>query len=168
MFRRALTCVVAVMLVVPVLADARAPGGPRVPSAQLQAWGSGAMTVSGRMVVTGTIPQRGQVVVIDRRGDATAYLAGESLTFRRGRATVRRAQGILFVTGSKVSVQVLGVDLSFSIAGNGVARLAGSGTYRLNGGRERSWGRGTIRVSPTSSTERRRATPPAQRRAQRR
>jgi hypothetical protein len=154
-FRRALMCVVAVMLLVPVLAEARGPGGPRVPSAQLQAWGSGAMTVAGRMVVTGTIPPRGQVVVIDRRGDATAFLAGEALTFRRGRATVRRAQGILFVTGGNVSVQVLGVDLSFSIAGNGQARLTGSGSYRLNGGPARDWGRGTIKVSPSSSSERR-------------
>ena len=156
MIRRAVTFAVAMMLVIPVLAEARTPGGPRVPSAQLQAWGSGAMTVTGRMVVTGTIPQRGTVVVIDRRGDATAYLAGEALDFRRGRAVVRRAEGILFVTGGNVSVQVLGVDLSFSIAGNGRARLSGSGTYRLNGGPERGWGRGTINVSPTSSAERRR------------
>jgi hypothetical protein len=152
--RRALVCVVTLMLVIPVLADARS-GGPRVPSAQLQASGSGAMTVSGRLAVAGTIPQNGQVVVIDRRGDAMAFLAGEPLTFRRGRATVRRAEGILFVTGGSVSVQVLGVDLSFSIAGNGQARLTGSGSYRLNGGPARDWGRGTIKVSPSSSSERR-------------
>lgn len=162
MIRRALACAVALVLVVPVLAQAApAPAqqraDARVPSAQLQATGSGAMTVVGRMVVNGTIPQRGQVVVIDRRGDATAYLAGVPLEFnRRGRAVARRASGILFVTGSNVSVQVLGVDLTFSIAGNGQARLLGSGTYRLNSGPERSWGRGVIYVSPSSSAERRR------------
>lgn len=155
MIRRALACAVALMLVIPVLAEAHSSEDVRVPSAQLQAWGSGAVTVSGRMVVTGSIPERGQVVVIDRRGDAKAYLAGEALTFRRGRAMVRRASGLLFVRGGNVSVQVLGVDLSFSIAGNGQARLTGSGSYRLNGGPERAWGRDVIRVSPSSAERRR-------------
>lgn len=106
------------------------------------------------MVVTGTIPGTGRVVVIDRRGDARAYLAGEQLDFRRRRAVVRRASGILYVTGSKVSVQVVGVDLTFSIAGNGTARLRGIGSYRLNSDPERSWGRSTIRVQPRSSSRR--------------
>ncbi len=158
MIRRALVTAVTLVLVVPALALA-APhaqrADARVPSAQLQAMGSGAMTVVGRMSVTGTIPERGRVVVIDRGGDAAAYLAGVPLTFARGRATVRRASGILYVTGSKVSVQVLGVNLRFSIAGNGQARLLGSGTYRLNSGPERRWGRSVVRVSPSSAQRRR-------------
>lgn len=159
MIRRALATAVALMLVVPVLADARSSSRPRgsdrVPSAQLQASGSGAITVAGRLAVTGTIPQSSRVVVIDRRGDATAYLAGEPLGFRRGRAMVRRGSGILFVTGSNVSVQVLGVNLSFAIAGNGRALLRGSGSYRLNKGRERDWGRGVVRITPSSENRRR-------------
>ncbi len=159
MIRRALVIAVALMLVLPVLAQA-APGtgkraDARVPSAQLQASGSGSITVDGRMVVNGTIPDRGQVVVIDRRGDAKAYLAGQPLVFKRGRASVRRAGGILFVTGSNVSVQVLGVDLSFSIAGNGQARLVGTGVYRLNSDPEKVWGRAVIKVSPSSGERRR-------------
>lgn len=158
MIRRALVTAVVLALTVPALAMA-APHAQRVdarvPSAQLKVEGSGAMTVIGRMTVNGTIPERGQVVIIDRRGDAVAYLAGQPLEFTRKRATVRRASGILFVYGSNVSVQVLGVNLSFGIAGNGQARLLGSGTYQLNSGPERSWGRGVIKVSPSSAERRR-------------
>ena len=160
MIRRALMVVLALMLVVPVLAEAsptRAQrAGGRVPSAQLQTTGSGAMTIVGRMVVNGTIPGRGAIVVIDRGGDATVHLAGVPLEFSRGRVRVRQASGILFVTGSNVSVQILGIDLTFSVAGNGRAQLLGTGTYRLNSGPEKSWARGWIRIAPSSSAERRR------------
>jgi hypothetical protein len=157
--RRARATVVAHMLIVPVLAEAK-PGpskraGDRVPSAQLQASGRGSMTIVGRMAVTGLIPGRGTVVVIDRGGDAQARLAGRPIKMSRKRATrVRNASGILLVTGSNVSVQVVGADLAFSIAGNGQARLRGAGVYRLNSGPERSWGRATIRVEPSASAAR--------------
>jgi hypothetical protein len=157
--RRALMVAVALMLVVPALAEA-APrahtAAERVPSAQLQARGSGAMTIVGRMVVNGTIPERGSVVVIDRAGDADVHLAGVPLDFIRGRVRVRQASGILFVTGSNVSVQILGVDLAFSVAGNGRAQLLGSGTYRLNSDPEKSWSRAWVRIVPSSSAQRRR------------
>lgn len=158
--RRALMVAVALMLVVPALAGAMIPhaqrADDRVPSAQLQTTGSGAMTIVGRMVVNGTIPERGSVVVIDRGGDATVHLAGVPQDFTRGRVRVRQASGILFVTGSNVSVQILGVNLTFSVAGNGRAQLLGSGTYRLNSGPEKSWTRAWIKVAPSSSAERRR------------
>lgn len=159
MIRRALATVVALMLVVPLLAEARpSPGArasDRVPSAQLQAAGSGSMTIFGRMAITGVIPGRGTVVVIDRGGDAQARLAGQPIRVSRKRPTrVRNASGILLVTGSNVSVQIVGVDLAFSIAGNGQARLRGSGVYRLNSGEQRSWPRATIRVQPSSGKRR--------------
>ena len=66
-----------------------------------------------------------RIVVIDRAGDARAHLAGVPLTFTRGRAQARRASGILFVTGSSVTVQVTSSRISFSIAGNGRARFLG-------------------------------------------
>lgn len=159
MIRRALATVVALMLVVPVLAEARPSSGKRagdrVPSAQLQAGGSGSMTITGRMAITGVIPGRGTLVVIDRGGDAQARLAGQPIQVSRKRATrVRNASGILLVTGSNVSVQIVGIDLAFSIAGNGQARLRGSGVYRLNSGEERSWTRATIKVEPSSGDRR--------------
>ncbi|HMO01026.1 MAG TPA: hypothetical protein PKD59_16565 [Miltoncostaeaceae bacterium] len=159
MFRRALAIAVAVMLLVPVVAQARDGGlrmlDGRVPSAQVQTAGSGAITFAGRMVVNGTIPDRGTVQIIDRAGDASAHLGGEVLKFnRRGRISVRRASGILFVTGSNVQVAVQGGGLSFAAAGNGRARFLGSGTYRLNSGEEKAWGPGWIRIEPDQTSRR--------------
>ncbi len=158
MFRRALAIAVVVLLVVPVLAQALGKGSRhldgRVPSAQVQTAGSGTITFSGRMVVNGTIPERGTVRIRDRAGDATAHLSGEELRFRRGRVNVRRASGILFVTGSKVEVVVLGGGLTFAAAGNGRARFRGTGTYRLNADRERAWSSRWVRVEPAKSYRR--------------
>jgi hypothetical protein len=158
-FRRALAIAVAVMLVVPVLAQARDTGfrllDGRVPSAQVQTTGSGAITFAGRMVVNGTIPERGSVQITDRAGDATAYLSGGALKFnRRGRVSVRRASGILFVTGSNVQVAVQGNGLSFAAAGNGRARFLGTGVYRLNSGPETAWSSSWIRIAPTQTSRR--------------
>jgi len=165
--RRALVAVVALALVLaaPALASAARSGGSsdrpdrsdRAPSAQVQTTGSGTMTISGRLTINGSIPERGTVVVSDRGRDGRAYLAGVPLEFdRRGRARVRRASGILFVTGSRITVRIKGPELTFSIAGNGRARFAGSGVYQLNGDPQESWSRSWIRIAPSSSTERRR------------
>jgi hypothetical protein len=159
--RRALVAVVALMLIVPPLAAAKAQShqrdGSRAPSARIQATGSGEMTVSGRLTVNGLIPGRGAVVVRDRRGDAKAFLAGTSLELRRGRATrVRRASGVLYVTGSRVTVTILGADLSFSIAGSGRARFAGSGVYSVDSGPQAEWSGEWVRIAPSASSERRR------------
>jgi hypothetical protein len=159
--RRALAIAVVLMLVIPVLAAAQTASQRvrkgRVPSAQVQTTGSGAMTIIGRMVVNGTIPNRGSVAVWDMAGDARVHLAGKPLRFNsRGRISVSRASGILFVTGSGVQVQITGNGLSFSIAGNGRARFLGTGTYRLNSGEEQSWTPAWIRVAPSSSPGRRR------------
>jgi hypothetical protein len=145
------------MLVVPALATAdrgTLRADDRVPSAQVQATGGGSMTVTGRMAINGSL-ERGSIVVTDRAGDARAHLAGVPLAFNRGRAQARRASGILFVTGSNVTVQVNSSRISFSIAGNGRARFLGTGTYRLNSDPEKSWSRAWIKVAPSPSPERR-------------
>jgi hypothetical protein len=161
--RRALTIVVVLMLLIPALAEAKNAHskrtGNRVPSAQLAATGSGAMTVVGRMSVYGTIPEWGSVVILDRAGDAQAHLAGQPQQFSRGRVRVvrvRQAAGLLFVKGSNLTVTVLGVDLSFSIAGNGRAKLLGTGVYTLNSDPEKSWARTWFAVAPSSSASARR------------
>jgi hypothetical protein len=158
--RRVLAAAVALSLIIPVAAEAKdhlARIDQRVPSAQLQATGNGTMNLVGRLAVNGSIPERGTVMVTDRAGDARAHLAGVPLTFdRRGRARVARASGILFVSGSDVTVQVTGVRLTFSIAGYGRARLTGEGTYQLNGDPLKAWSGALIRIAPSSSTETRR------------
>lgn len=160
MIRRALAAAVALSLVIPVVAEANdrpARIDERVPSAQLQATGSGTMNLVGRLAVNGSIPERATVVVTDRAGDARAHLAGVPLAFdRRGRARVPRASGILFVSGSDVTVQVTGTRLTFSIAGFGRARLLGEGTYQLNGDPPKAWSRALIRIAPSPSVESRR------------
>ncbi len=160
MIRRALAAAVVLSLVVPVVAvaqDRSARIDQRVPSAQLQATGSGTMNLAGRLAVNGAIPERGTVTVTDRAGDARAHLAGVPLSFdRRGRARVWRASGILFVSGSDVTVQVTGSRLTFSIAGFGRGRLMGEGTYQLNGEPPKAWSRALIRIAPSSSAETRR------------
>lgn len=164
MVRRALVVALALMLLVPVLAEAKTPlrkqAPGRVPSARLEVEGTGGMTVIGRMSVNGTIPGRGSVVVVDRAGDAKAYVAGVPQAFSRGRvrvARVRQASGILYVTGSNVTVQIAGANLRFGIAGYGRALLLGTGEYSLNDGPTESWSRAWIRLVPTASSERRRS-----------
>lgn len=160
--RRALLVALALVLLVPVLAEGamtplrKTEGGGRPLSAQLSAKGSGVISVVGRMTVYGKIPSPGSVTVVDRAGDARVYVGGTPETFTDGALRVPDAQGILLVRGTDVSVQILGVDLKFSIAGSGTAQLRGSGTYRLNGGRERAWSRAWINVA-RSSAERRRS-----------
>jgi hypothetical protein len=160
-FRRALAIAVAVMLVVPVLAQARDSAPPllrldgRVPSAQVQTAGSGLIAFKGRMVVNGTIPERGFVQITDRGGDARAHLDGQELKFnRRHKASVRRASGILFVTGSKVEVRILGEGLTFAAAGNGRARFLGKGTYQLNSEPVTEWTRAWVRIAPSPPARR--------------
>ncbi len=162
MVRRALMAAFALMLLVPVLAEAKTPlrkqEPGRVPSARLEAEGTGGMTVIGRMSVNGTIPGRGSVVVMDRAGDAKAYVAGVPMAFTRGRvrvARVRQASGILYIKGSNVTVQITGADLSVGFSGYGRALLSGTGTYKLNDGPDESWSRVWIRIALPSSSERR-------------
>lgn len=158
--RRALLVALAMLVLVPVFAEGsmtplrKVRDADRPLSAQLSATGSGAISVVGRMIVYGRIPQ-GSVTVTDRNGDARVYMAGVPQMFTDGRLRVPQAQGLLYVKGTDVSVQVLGVDLRFSVAGNGRAQLLGSGTYRLNSGREKAWSRAWISVTRSSAQRRR-------------
>lgn len=159
--RRALVAAVALMLIVPGLAPAKSPNvqraDDRAPSARVQTAGSGMMMVAGRLTVNGLIPERGIVVVKDRSGDARAHLAGVPLKLEQGERTrVRGASGILYVTGSSVSVRIIGEGLSFSVAGNGRALFVGSGTWVRNSEPEQEWSGEWIRIAPSSFAERRR------------
>jgi hypothetical protein len=131
-------------------ATSRPHADQRVPSARLQTWGTGTMRVVGRMVVNGSIPIRGTVIVVDRAGDATVHLAGNRVAVGRGRRVrIRHASGILFVTGSNVAVTVTGRSLSFSVAGNGRARFSGRGLYILNARAPHAWDGRWVAVVPT-------------------
>lgn len=161
MRRRAVIVATTLLIAVPAVAQAtrddagahrateRHRDHQRVPSARLQTWGSGTMRVAGRMVVNGFIPVRGTVVVRDRAGDATVHLAGSRVRVGRGRQVrIPRARGILFVTGRNVAVTVTGRSLSFSVAGNGRARLSGRGVYILDARAPRPWDGRWVAVAP--------------------
>lgn len=154
--RAALLVAIALLLVTPALASASAPSAQTadaLASARVQASGDGMIAVAGRLAVNGLIPERGHVMVLDRRGDARAFLAGEPVALKRDvRTRVRRASGSLYVTGSNVTVRVIGNGLSFSIAGRGRVLLAGSGTYRLDDRPEAQWTGEWLRIPPSSST----------------
>lgn len=159
MTRRALAAALLALLAVPAAGMAASPllrfADGRIPSAQIQVTGDGTMTFSGRMAVNGTIPPHGAVTVLDRGGDAQAFLAGQPLRMgARGRADVRNASGILFVVGSNVVVRIEGQGLTFAGAGNGRARFAGTGTYRLNGGDSQPWTTAWVRVAPPRQARR--------------
>lgn len=160
MIRRAIPVALALIMLVPAVAAGRdRPGArvdQRVPSAQLQVTGSGKMTVVGRLAVNGAMPSPARILIIDRGGDARAHLAGVPLSFnRRGRARVPRAEGILFVSGSNVTVRVIGSRLTFSVAGLGRARLQGEGRYQLNNQDARAWSGRWLRLTPASKQRRR-------------
>ena len=160
MTRRVLLVALALMLLVPVVSVGsmtplrKVRGGDREPSAQLWAAGRGVIAVAGRMTVWGQIPPRALVTVADRDGDARVTIGGVPQEFADGRIRVRNAQGFLYVTGSDVSVQIVGNALDFNAAGIGRARLQGSGTYQLNSGKERRWSGVWINVARSSGERR--------------
>lgn len=121
-----------------------APAG----SARLLLSGSGRVVIAGRLAASGNFAARSTVLVIDRAGDASLVVAGVAAPFRRGRATVRRAQGIVWVAGSDLTVQVTGRNVDLAAAGVGRTRLTGKGTYRLNTTRTRAWPRAWVRLIP--------------------
>jgi len=164
--RRAVTLALVLLMLVPAVAVAgngkplrkQEPG--RVPSAQLQAKGSGMIVVNGRMSVTGWIPGKGTIEVTDRAGDAALFVSGSAQPFTRGRvriARVRRATGRVYIRGSNVTGRIVGDGLDFIIAGYGRARLAGSGQYQLNNGDWADWTGDWIRLAPSPSSEARRS-----------
>ncbi len=122
------------------------------PSAQIELSGRGTVQLRGRLVLSGNLAARGTVSIVDRGGDASVHMAGAGVTLsRKGRATVRGATGILYVTGSNVTVTVASRGLTISAAGSGTAKLSGTGRYRLNLGSDRAWPRGTVKLTTAVS-----------------
>lgn len=120
-------------------------------SGLLRVAGSGNVVVQGRLAVSGNLPVRGVLRIVDRGRDASVYVDGERVALRRGRGLVRRARGIVFASGSNVTLQFTGVGIRLSAAGRGRASLRGSGWYRVNLRRSLTWRRALIPLAPATA-----------------
>jgi len=141
-------------------ADPAPPSGPSAmvlhqadpaDSARLHLTGNGKVVLRGRLAVSGNLASRATVTIVDRAGDASVVVDGVTARFKRGRATVRRAQGIVWAAGSDLTLQVKGRGIDLAAAGLGKARLTGKGTYRLNTERTRTWPRSWVNLLPDES-----------------
>jgi hypothetical protein len=122
-------------------------------SAQLELSGSGSVQLNGRLVVYGKVAHGDVITVKDKGGDARVFFDGRRYPQRRWTA-VRRVTGRFYVQGRNIQVKVKGRDMSIALAGNGRARLQGSGRFRLNGGASLSWVTPWINVKPGASPPR--------------
>ncbi len=113
---------------------------PPPSSARLQLEGSGVVKLQGRLVTFGLIPEGATLWVRDLSGDARFFIDGESRKLRTGATIrVRDASGRIYVSGSRVMLQIRADDISLSTAGRGTASVSGDGEFSLNDERERTW-----------------------------
>ncbi|MEQ9093641.1 MAG: hypothetical protein RLN63_06005 [Miltoncostaeaceae bacterium] len=119
-------------------------------SGQLEVSGRGRVVISGRVTVQGDLPYRGSLRVSDRAGDAQVFAAGREVPLRRGRAVVRRTEGIVFVSGSRVVIVASGWNIRLWAAGTAAVRLQGTGVRRVNLGAFVPWTRSGFRLSAAS------------------
>jgi hypothetical protein len=109
-------------------------------SARLQLEGSGIVRLEGRLVTYGLIPDGATLWVRDSAGDARFFLDGSSRRLRTGAMVrIRDASGRIYLSGSRVVLQIKADDISLSTAGRGKASVSGDGAFTLNDGRERLW-----------------------------
>jgi hypothetical protein len=120
-------------------------------SGQLQLDGAGLITLTGRLAISANLRSPAVLRLVDRAGDASVYVAGRPLRFNRHRrALVRPARGIIFASGSNLTLQVSGGRVEMSAAGVGRALLRGKGDVRVNLGPPRVWPRGAINLRPVA------------------
>ena len=150
--RGVLVLVLVALLAAPasaVAAQGPAPAPPRQTmghdeappsSARLQLEGSGVVRLEGRLVAFGLIPDGATLWVRDIGGDARFFLDGETRRLRTGAMTrIRDASGRIYLSGSRVLLQIRADDISLSAAGRGRASVSGEGEFSLNDERERLW-----------------------------
>ncbi len=146
MYLRSVTAIaVAAALALPSVAAATTTA---VRTGSFDAMGTGTLVVQGNLRVFGTL--EGTIIVRDRVGGAVVKIAGirqkPKLIFvgnRRIRVyTLRRVNDSYYAKGLNIRVELRSpkATVSMSAFGRGrVMRLAGEGTYHLNGGTEEQW-----------------------------
>jgi hypothetical protein len=123
-------------------------------SAQLELRGFGTAQLNGRLVVYGKVEYADLIAVKDWHGDARLFFEGRQYWFKRGWVGIKRASGRFYVQGRDIRVKIKGREMSIALAGNGRARLQGSGSFRLNGGASLPWVSRWINVKPGASPPR--------------
>ena len=155
-----LALLVALAAAAPALGARDGQRRERPATGQIEATGTGAVTIRGRVVAFGLIPGRASLVVTDFDGDATVRIDGvlKRIPARTGVLRLRRASGRFYIEGSSLRVRIVGAGLVVSAAGRGRANLVGVGDYRLNDGPERDWpgAREPVPLLPPRSEEGRR------------
>ncbi|MCB0882181.1 MAG: hypothetical protein KDC33_08200 [Thermoleophilia bacterium] len=138
-------CLIALALLALLIPAALA----QAPDGRLQVAGAGTVTTDGKVVMIGwaTARKGARITVKDRAGDAQVTVNGQPQPARRGTVQVRRS-GQFLISGSRVTITVTGDSMNLSIAGNGLVRMRGVGTYSLNGGAPGAW---TNKVSLSAS-----------------
>lgn len=143
--RRPIATLVAVILALciaaPALGAREAQRNGARATAGIDATGTGAVLVRGRVLVIGEIPGPGSITLTDFAGDAVIRIDGalKRIPPRTGFLRISRATGRIYVEGSAVRVRIVGAGLALTIVGRGRATLAGVGDYRLNDGPSLAW-----------------------------
>ena len=132
-----LAAILATLAVVPAASAAEAPDEARITlegRGLLQAGGTGKVEISGagraRLVVNG------DVTIVDHAGDARIWVRGVPAADDTA-LTLVDFRGVVRITGSDFTVEADGRIL-LVVAGQGTARLDGTGWYRV---RHSGWGR---------------------------
>ncbi|MEQ1702112.1 MAG: hypothetical protein ABMA25_18530, partial [Ilumatobacteraceae bacterium] len=117
--------VAAVSLASPALAAGSSGGG----TGSLVAHGRGTAQIVGDVDAMG-ISGRGVLVVIDRGGDATVTITGKGVAKVAGNTrTYAGFDGKAKITGSNVTVRLVGTNVDLAARGDGSFSLKGIGTY---------------------------------------
>src|SRR5687767_13631 len=117
--RRSLTLLLASLLlallaVAPALGARAMQRESQQASAQIEATGTGAVTLRGRVVAFGLIPGRGSIVVTDFDGDAVVRIDGvlKRIPARADVLRLTRVTGRFYVEGTDVRVRIVGTGVN--------------------------------------------------------
>ena len=99
----------------------------------LKANGSGTAWIHGSLDLALSC-DHGTLTVHDRKGDMNITVTGNGAEDQTGRWTIYRGfDGTADITGSDVSVALVGSGIDLTVAGTGRAILVGDGTYQVRG-----------------------------------
>lgn len=138
------------LALVPAVGAHAQGGDPPAPlvADRLQLDGTGVVRADGLFLVFGLVQGPARLVAGDRGGDLSVRVIWRRTprsrpVVRTGNVvTIGRGSARLVVSGSSLSLRVSARRTALSMAGAGMVRLRGDGTYRLNEQAAQPWDRG--------------------------